>query len=199
MDLPSTDRIVVLAGCRLEKLPTVYGRDCGSLMNGRLFDDNCDLHIRQADGTSPLWRANLTDKIRVLLHEALNHITTRTEMEASILKTARERLDVLEDDDGAKAVAEVCRLVEDCRQRHFALHGQLMTARNVFLDEQDRQAFHPFAAIHLPSLANDVLEPMKEIATDRGHVRLAATDCQRRLTALTDFVVARALFHQQVV
>ncbi|WP_254508161.1 hypothetical protein [Anatilimnocola floriformis] len=95
-----------------------------------------------------------------LLGEALLHIKTRTDMEASILDTARERLDVLEVDSNARPVAEVCRIVEECRQRHFALHGQLMGARNTFLDEQERQVFRLSTAIDLPALAANVLEPL---------------------------------------
>jgi hypothetical protein len=102
------------------------------------------------------WNASVPQ----LLGEALLHIKTRTDMEASILDTARDRLDVLEDDSNARPVAEVCRIVEECRQRHFALHGQLMGARNTFLDEQERQVFRLSVAVNLPSLAADVLEPL---------------------------------------
>lgn len=93
-----------------------------------------------------------------LLNEALQHVRSRTDVESGILQTARERLDVLDlADDGARAVAEVCRLIEDCRKRHFDLHGELMSARNVFLDEQERQAFQLISTVQLPSLIDDVL------------------------------------------
>jgi hypothetical protein len=81
-------------------------------------------------------------------------------MEGSILSTARDRLDVLENDSNAKPVAEVCRIVEECRQRHFSLHGQLMGARNIFLDEQERQVFRFSTVLNLPSLVTEVLEPL---------------------------------------
>jgi len=105
-------------------------------------------------------RVDWAGEVPKLLDDALLHIKTRTDMEASILRTARERLDVLEEGSNAKPVAEVCGIVEDCRQRHFALHGQLMSARNVFLDEQERQVFRLKAVMNLPSLATEVLEPL---------------------------------------
>jgi hypothetical protein len=105
-------------------------------------------------------RVDWANEAPKLLDEALLHIKTRTDMEASILATARDRLDVLEEDSNAKPVAEVCRIIEECRQRHFALHGQLMGARNVFLDEQERQVFRLSSVVNLPSLVTEVLEPL---------------------------------------
>ncbi|HEX3656075.1 MAG TPA: hypothetical protein VHV55_09720, partial [Pirellulales bacterium] len=105
-------------------------------------------------------RVDWEEAVPRLLDEALLHIKTRTDMEDSILSTARDRLDLLENDSNAKPVAEVCRIVEECRQRHFSLHGQLMGARNTFLDEQERQVFRLGATVNLPSLVTDVLEPL---------------------------------------
>jgi hypothetical protein len=105
-------------------------------------------------------RVDWQESVPKLLDEALLHIKTRTDMEGSILSTARDRLDVLENDSNAKPVAEVCRIVEECRQRHFSLHGQLMGARNIFLDEQERQVFRFSTVLNLPSLVTEVLEPL---------------------------------------
>lgn len=105
-------------------------------------------------------RVDWTNEVPKLLNDALLHIRTRTDMEARILGTARERLDVLEEDASTRSVAEVCRIVEECRQRHFSLHGQLMGARNVFLDEQERQVFRLTDTLNLPALVTDVLEPL---------------------------------------
>jgi hypothetical protein len=110
-------------------------------------------------------RVDWNEETPRLLDEALAHVKARTGVEASILNTARDRLNVLEvNDQGARAVAEVCRLIEDCRQRHFDLHGQLMDARNVFLDEQERQAFQPRTSALLPSLTDDVLVALLKLS-----------------------------------
>ena len=106
-------------------------------------------------------RVDWRDEVPRLLGEAIAHIGARLTTEESILKTAEERLDVIEPaDEGARAVAEVAHLIRDCRLRHVDLHDQLMRARNVFLDEQARQAFVPTPLRPLPELLSEVLDPV---------------------------------------
>ncbi len=96
-----------------------------------------------------------------LLSEALEHIKSRLDTESTIISTAEQRLDVLAaGDDRARKVAEVVRLIRDCRLRHVDLHDQLMHARNVFLDEQARQGFLPAPLTPVPELMTEVLEPV---------------------------------------
>ncbi len=86
-------------------------------------------------------RVDWREEVPRLLNEALQHITARLATEESILKSAEDRLEVLPPSDArATAVAEVVRLIRDCRLRHVDLHDQLMRARNLFLDEQARQS-----------------------------------------------------------
>jgi len=112
------------------------------------------------DITSVDWQ----EQIPRLLKEALSHIDSRLTTERNILNTAEERLSVLEpEDEGARAISEVVRLIRDCRIRHVDLHDQLMRARNVFLDEQSRQAFAPAPMTPLPNLLSEVLEPILQL------------------------------------
>jgi tetratricopeptide (TPR) repeat protein len=106
-------------------------------------------------------RVDWQDEVPRLLNEALQHITLRLATEESILRSAEDRLEVLSPgDDRARAVAEVLRLIRDCRLRHVDLHDQLMRARNLFLDEQARQSFIPTSRTALPELLSQVLEPI---------------------------------------
>lgn len=115
------------------------------------------LRETRRDVQSVDWR----DEVPSLLAEALEHIKVRLATEDGILETAREHLDVLSArDEQAAHVADVVRLMRDCRARHVDLHDQLMRARNVFLDEQGRQAFVAASARALPELTADVLEPI---------------------------------------
>jgi hypothetical protein len=106
-------------------------------------------------------RVDWRDEVPRLLDSALTHIAGRLVTEDNILKTAEERLDVLDgEDERARAVAEVARLIRDCRLRHVDLHQRLMGARNVFLDEQARQAFAARPLQLRVELVTDVLEPL---------------------------------------
>lgn len=109
------------------------------------------------DVTSLDWRA----EVPRLLDEALAHVSSRLHVEQTIVNTAAERLDVLEDgDERGAVVARIGALARECMLLHTALQGPLMRARNVFLDEQARQRYvaPPLAA--RPELLRDVLEPV---------------------------------------
>jgi len=82
-------------------------------------------------------------------------------VEQTIVNTANERLDLLEEgDENGAIVARIAAIARECMLLHTALQGPLMRARNVFLDEQARQRFvaPPLAA--RPELLRDVLEPV---------------------------------------
>lgn len=115
-----------------------------------------------------------------LLDDALTHIAARLDTEETILGVARQRLSVLQEgDENGRAVAQIRRLVEECRVRHVDLHRKVMEARNVFLDEQERQAFRPSPMVFVPSLHDDVLAPLL-----RASVTQARSVLTRSLSAL---------------
>jgi hypothetical protein len=125
--------------------------------------------LRFAEKVSAIIRETRRDLSRVdwreavpkLLEEALIHLDTRLTIEQNIINAANERLDVLDQgDSAATAVAEVARLIRDCRLRHVELHHQLMGARNVFLDEQTRQSFSSVPLAPHPNLLADILDPV---------------------------------------
>ncbi|MFI9783093.1 hypothetical protein ACIHEI_06190 [Kitasatospora sp. NPDC051984] len=64
------------------------------------------------------------------------------------------------------AAARIAGILTECARRHEALHRQVITARSIFLDEQDRQAFRPPALGHLPDLGQEVLTPLLGLDTD---------------------------------
>jgi len=119
------------------------------------------LRDTRRDVTSLDWRV----EVPRLLEEALAHVSTRLLVEQTIVNTALERLDLLEDGDERGAIiAKIAAIARECMLLHTALQGPLMRARNVFLDEQARQRFvaPPLAA--RPELVRDVLEPVLAMA-----------------------------------
>jgi hypothetical protein len=78
-----------------------------------------------------------------LLDDALEHIKRRMAVERGILDRAETGLSELVETGttGGRALAEVAELTRDCYRRHAELHGQLIGARNVFLEAQAAQSF----------------------------------------------------------
>jgi len=123
------------------------------------YQEKVDTILR--DTRRDVGRVDWHQEVPGLLSEALVHIECRLNTEQAILNTAEERLDILDaGDERCRRVAEVAHLIRDCRLRHIDLHNQLMRARNVFLDEQARQAFVPAPLRPLPELVSGVLEPV---------------------------------------
>jgi hypothetical protein len=109
------------------------------------------------DVTSLDWRV----EVPRLLDEALAHVSSRLLVEQTIVNTAAERLDVLEDGDERGAiVARIGALARECMVLHTALQAPLMRARNVFLEEQARQRYMAPPLTARPELVRDVLEPV---------------------------------------
>lgn len=131
---------------------------------GRILRDT------RRDVTSVDWR----EAVPRMLDEALAHIETRLHVEDNILEAARGRLEALADRpeptaaeaQGRAALTGVQTLVRDCVLRHNQLHGQLIGARSVFLEEQSRQGFVPVAARFYPDLGGDVLAPFLGLGRD---------------------------------
>jgi hypothetical protein len=121
------------------------------------------LRDTRRDVTSLDWHV----EVPRLLDEALAHVSARLLVEQTIVNTATERLDLLDEGDERGAIiARISSIARECMLLHTTLQGPLMRARNVFLDEQARQRFvaPPLAA--RPELAHDVLEPV--LAMSRG-------------------------------
>ena len=93
------------------------------------------------------------------LTAAREHIAARMEAEHRLLGKVRESLEV-EDQQVTAAAARIAGLLAECSRRHDALHRQVITARSVFLEEQDRQSFLPPAMGYLPDLGREVLTPL---------------------------------------
>jgi len=115
------------------------------------------LRDTRRDVTSLDWRV----EVPRLLEEALSHVSARLLVEQTIVNTATERLDLLEEGDERGAiVARIASLARECMLLHTSLQGPLMRARNVFLDEQARQRFVAPPLTARPELVRDVLEPV---------------------------------------
>jgi hypothetical protein len=96
------------------------------------------------------------------LSEALVHVGERTEMEQRILVHLTRTRENAEEPGLRRKATIVIDLLRDCLRRHRQLHRVLHTAREVFLDEQDRQAFVEPAAADVRSydLHEDLLVPL---------------------------------------
>jgi hypothetical protein len=96
------------------------------------------------------------------LSEALVHVGERTAMEQRILVHLSRTRENAEEPGLRRKATIVIDLLRDCLRRHRQLHRVLHTAREVFLDEQDRQAFVEPAAADVRSydLHEDLLVPL---------------------------------------
>lgn len=103
---------------------------------------------------------------------ARQHIAGRLESEHRLLAKVRESLEA-EDQQVTAAAARIAGLLTECARRHESLHAQVITARSVFLDEQDRQAFRPPALGYLPDLNGEVLVALLRL---RATMALEVTD-----------------------
>jgi len=109
-------------------------------------------NIRQVD-----WAGSISE----MLKSALDHVTTQIDEERAIAASAHDRLESLEPgSEATQHLARVRDLIAECVRRHVELHGPLITARSVFLDEQERQSFLPPGSGAYPDLEEQVLLPL---------------------------------------
>lgn len=101
------------------------------------------------------WATVVPERLRA----AREHIAARMEAEHRLLGKVRESLEV-DDRQVTAAAARIAGLLGECSRRHDALHRQVITARSVFLEEQDRQSFRPPALGYLPDLGREILTPL---------------------------------------
>lgn len=102
------------------------------------------------------------DALSEQLTEALVHVGERTEWEQRILGHLTRTRENAEEPALRRKATIVIDLLRDCLRRHQQLHRVLLSAREVFLDEQDRQAFVVPAAADVRSydLHEDLLMPL---------------------------------------
>ena len=77
-----------------------------------------------------------------LINDALTQIHLCCPAERSIEEAARQRLDAVKGED-LQQIIHLLHLLESAKVTQAELHGLLIQARGVFLDEQLRQCFAP--------------------------------------------------------
>lgn len=108
--------------------------------------------IRQVD-----WR----HEVHQTLIEANEHVELRLQHEEGILRSAREKLASLADnDENRPSLSAVVRLIDDCRSRHLRLNKRLMSARGEFIEQQTRQRFIDQLHVDPINLRDEVLAPL---------------------------------------
>lgn len=108
-----------------------------------------------------VWATDLPKR----LNDAREHIQTRLEAEHRLHAKISESLEA-EDPNVAASAARIAALLIECQRRHESLHRQVIGARGVFLDEQNRQSFRPPLVGHLPDLRQDILLPVFGLDTE---------------------------------
>jgi hypothetical protein len=99
------------------------------------------------------------------LEEAREHIRLRLEAEHRLQVKVQDSLE--SDDPGvASSAGRIAALLRECQARHESLHKQVIAARGVFLEEQDRQSFRPPAYTYLPDLTTEVLDPLLNLGAE---------------------------------
>lgn len=99
------------------------------------------------------------------LERARDHIQSRLEVEHRLHDKVRESIETATPEVAASA-ARIAGMLTECQRRHEALHRQVITARSVFLAEQDRQSFRPSVVGYLPDLVEEVFKPLLTLNTD---------------------------------
>ena len=100
------------------------------------------------------------EDVPALLSDSLDHLAERLSVERRLIVTLSDTLERAPEGDDARAAARLVELVRDCRSRHTDLHRELVGARAVFLDEQERQRFGRTAETRLVCLEEDLLKPL---------------------------------------
>jgi hypothetical protein len=129
------------------------------------------LSVRYADELRTLLADTVRDIRTVLtqwaeqvpeqLERNRTHLEERLAAESRLLDHLRGALDASDADASvAAAAARIAGLLGECRQRHTELHGRLLSARTIFLDEQSRQSFRPVGGLRNPDLTDGVFLPL---------------------------------------
>ena len=106
-------------------------------------------------------QVNWRDEVHETLVEANQHVDDRLREEDGIVRSSRDKLDALDDDDDNRhALLEVIRLMKDCVSRHLRLSKRLMTARGEFIEQQSRQCFVDNEFAQQINLRDELLGPM---------------------------------------
>lgn len=108
-----------------------------------------DLRAVQAD-----WGDGMAER----LDRARDHLVERLRAERALLGSLADHV-VSEDRTVAAASARIKQLLDQATSRHTRLHADVMTARSVFLAEQDRQGFRPAADGLRIDVPDDLLWP----------------------------------------
>lgn len=111
--------------------------------------------------------AQWADRVPDQLERNRSHLEERLGAESKLLDHVRGALDSVDADPTVTAAAaRIASLLEECRRRHTQLHGRLLGARTVFLDEQARQSFRPVGGLRRPDLTDGVFAPILELSAD---------------------------------
>jgi hypothetical protein len=133
------------------------------------------LSVRLADDLDRLIRETRRDLRTVVsewattvpqrLDESRDHIESRLESEHRLRAKVSESLEA-GDAEVAESAARIANILGECQRRHEALHRRVIGAREVFLDEQNRQVFRPAPLGYLPDLPGEVLRPLLTAVSD---------------------------------
>lgn len=159
------------------------------------YDDKIRALLRktQRDVGNVDWRR----EVPRLLKEALAHLESRLRTEGEIQKEIHACLIGLGEDGagpeeeegegeegeaqtGLEALRQIHEMIDRCCQRHLRLHRPLLSAHQVFLDEQARQRFAPLPLRRLCAPERELLKPLllaqrKEAAACADAFAAAAT------------------------
>lgn len=137
------------------------------------------LSVRYADELRTLLTDTVRDIRRVLTRWAEDvpgqlernraHLEERLTAESRLLDHVRGALEASDAEPAvATAAARISGLLEECRHRHTELHGRLVSARTIFLDEQTRQSFRPVGGLRNPDVTDGVFLPLLTMPVDEA-------------------------------
>ncbi|MEV6040749.1 hypothetical protein AB0L65_57245 [Nonomuraea sp. NPDC052116] len=119
--------------------------------------------VRDIRTVLPQWVMEVPER----LERNRTHLEERLATESRLLGHLRGALDAPDTKpEVAKASARIAALLEKCRQRHTELHGKLVNARTIFLDEQARQSFRPVGGLRNPDIMDSLFLPLLVLSAD---------------------------------
>jgi hypothetical protein len=133
------------------------------------FDEKLRTMLRRTE--RDVGHVDWRHEVPALLEEALGHLDSRLQAERTLRETIVQSRDTLLGTPEAEVLVRIGDLLEDCYQRHLALHRPLINARELFLKEQERQRFAPLPLTPLPALETEILHPLLTLSQrDALHV-----------------------------
>jgi hypothetical protein len=148
--------ILVYTQLRTGRISRVGATAKSAMARSQQFSEELRLWLGAA--RQDITRVGGGDHIIRVVEEALAHIDERRRLETQILTVANLMLDETQSNRVGSVMTNIVDIIGGCRDRHMALHGQLMDVYPTLIREQERQRYAPPAPLRLIGLSRQVFD-----------------------------------------